>query len=957
MRTSLSGVVVATVLSAALAATAAAQQKPPATPADYGQFEALAVQPRGGLSPDGKWMAYGINRSNRDNELRLLKLADGTVKTIAFGSAPVFSSDSRWAAYAIGHSEAQEERLRRQRRPIHRKVGLTNLTTGEAVVIDGVESFAFSATGTHIAMRRYAPERPPAPGGTAPAPPAPAPANPDEPALGTTLVVRELATARDTTLGNVGEFTWQDKGPLLAIAISAEDKTGNGVQLFDSSSSSLRALDSAAAAYSGLVWRRESSDLTVLRASLDPGREGPTHTALAWTGLAGSSPVRVSYDPAAEKGFPPDMRVVAFRRPSWSDDGKTIFVGLAKWDVKAQPEKKDDAAPAAPGAQGAAQAALPPAEEEQASVEVWHARDVDVMPRQKLSARTDRQRNLLAAWHLQGNTLVQLGKDPLEQVTPIRRQALALASTWSTYAMDRTIGRPAADLSLVDITSGSRTKLVDRVDDSFIQTSPGGRYILFFQADHFWTIDTRTRAVTNITKSVPTSFVNRESDATIRQKPPFGPAGWTKDDAAVVLYDKFDMWKVPSDGSAATKLTSGAVDQVRHRYVRVNPDDEWIDLEKPVTVSLFGVWTKGSGYGRLAPGGAGVERLVWLDKSVASLGRAKDADVYAYVVQAFDDSPDIFVGDASLKGAKQVTTTNAFQSKYAWGRSEVVEYKSARGERLQGALHYPAGYEPGKTYPMVVYLYEKLSDGVHRYVPPSERDYYNASVFTSLGYVFFQPDIVFRPRDPGLSVIECVEPAVKKVVSMGLADPARVGVVGHSWGGFDAAYLATHSNIFAASVAGAPIVNLISNYGNHHWSSGIAETDHIETGQQRMEVPIYEDLQAYIRNSAVFNVQNMKTPLLIEVGDADGTVFWHQGVELYNIARRAKKDVVLLNYAGEDHGLRRKANQIDYQRRIVQWFGHYLKNEQAAPWITHGLTFLQREEELRKARAAGRSGS
>jgi dipeptidyl aminopeptidase/acylaminoacyl peptidase len=191
---------------------------------------------------------------------------------------------------------------------------------------------------------------------------------------------------------------------------------------------------------------------------------------------------------------------------------------------------------------------------------------------------------------------------------------------------------------------------------------------------------------------------------------------------------------------------------------------------------------------------------------------------------------------------------------------------------------------------------------------------------------------------------------------MGLADPRKVGVIGHSWGGFDTAFLATHSDIFAAAVAGAPITDLVSNYGSHHFSSGIAETDHIETGQQRMEVPLWEDLQAYIRNSALFNVQSMTTPLMIEVGDADGTVFWHQGVELYNAARRAKKDVVLLQYAGEDHGLRKKQNQIDYHRRIVQWFGHYLKDEPAQPWISHGTSFLEREQELKQIKSK-KSGS
>jgi len=249
---------------------------------------------------------------------------------------------------------------------------------------------------------------------------------------------------------------------------------------------------------------------------------------------------------------------------------------------------------------------------------------------------------------------------------------------------------------------------------------------------------------------------------------------------------------------------------------------------------------------------------------------------------------------------------------------------------------------------MIVYIYERLSDGLHRYSAPSERDYYNSAAFTQHGYFVLQPDISFRPREPGLSVVECVTPAVKKVVQMGLVDARKVGVVGHSWGGFDTTYLATHTDVFAAAVAGAPITDLVSNYGNHHWSSGIAETDHIETGQQRMEVPLWEDLQAYIRNSAVFNVQNMKTPLMIEVGDSDGTVFWHQGVELYNIARRAKKDVVLLVYAGEDHGLRKKANQIDYHRRILDWFGHYLKGEPGSTWITNGVTFLEREQELKE---------
>jgi dipeptidyl aminopeptidase/acylaminoacyl peptidase len=328
---------------------------------------------------------------------------------------------------------------------------------------------------------------------------------------------------------------------------------------------------------------------------------------------------------------------------------------------------------------------------------------------------------------------------------------------------------------------------------------------------------------------------------------------------------------------------------------------------------------------------------------VTGLAKAENADFYSYRIADADDSPDLFVAGPDLTGAKQMTQTNAFLSNYAWTHSALIDYTVTRNKQkipLQGVLQYPANYEAGKKYPMIVYLYEKLSDGLHNFTAPSERDYYNGAAFTQNGYFYFQPDIVFAPREPGVSVVECVSAAVKKVVDMGVVDASKIGVMGHSWGGFDTMFLSTHTNIFAAAVSGAGISDLVSNYGNHHWSSGIAETDHIETGQQRMVVPLYDDLQAYIRNSAVFAVSTMTTPLLMEAGDADGTVFWHQSVELYNIARRAGKNVVMLVYNGEDHGLRVKKNQIDYHRRIHAWFDHYLKGAPAETWITEGVTAI-----------------
>src|SRR5215475_14196017 len=137
-----------------------AQSKPPIPPSDYGQWEALATfRDYGGLSPDGKWLAYGINRSNRNNELRVTNIGDGTTKNVAFGGAPVFSSDSRWVAYSIGISESQEEKLKKDKKPVPKKIGLLNLSTGELCTVEGIESFAFSPDGAWLAMHRTPPEK------------------------------------------------------------------------------------------------------------------------------------------------------------------------------------------------------------------------------------------------------------------------------------------------------------------------------------------------------------------------------------------------------------------------------------------------------------------------------------------------------------------------------------------------------------------------------------------------------------------------------------------------------------------------------------------------------------------------------------------------------------------------------------------------------------------------------
>src|SRR6266496_734422 len=347
-------------LALALTAVVGAQTKPPVPPGDYGQFEMLTTVPtRGGLSPDGKWLAYGINRANRNNELRVVNVVSGETTVAAFGAQPAFAADSKWVAYSIGLSESQQDKLRKDKKPIHSKLGLLNLSSGQTTVVEGIESFAFNASGSHLAMRHYPPEKkeaPPPDGGAAAA-------DADEAPQGATLIVRQLATLRDTTLGNIAEFAWQDKGRLLAVTISAEDKAGNGVQLFDPDTSALHVLDSSSSVYSALAWRKESADLAVLKSKTDDRRDGPTQIAMAWTHLTESSEAKRVYDPGADAAYPAGMRTVAFRKPSWSEDGAIVFLGVAKWSEKPAVSKK--AAAASDGGNGQDDAKAAPVDEDE----------------------------------------------------------------------------------------------------------------------------------------------------------------------------------------------------------------------------------------------------------------------------------------------------------------------------------------------------------------------------------------------------------------------------------------------------------------------------------------------------------------------------------------------------------------------------------------------------------------
>ena len=949
----------------------------PAATAEWGRWERLGSTR---FSPDGRWLAYQVRRVDGSGDLLLRVLATDSTETFEEGGNPVFSADGKWLAFSIGHSEEQREALEEEKEPVENGLGLFDLVTGDQQEVERVSSFRFSEDGRFLAMRRYAEKD-------------------DE--HGADLVLRELASGSDTHFGRVGEFAWSEAGPLLAMTVDAPDQAGNGVRVYDAAKGILRTLDSAEADYLRLVWREDAADLAVLREKEFEEDEDTTHAVLAWRGLDRDAPRTTTYDPLEDEAFPEDLRVVEFAGLTWSDDGQALFFGLKPWETRPaeldqeddqedederdegeegetpptdEGESDDDDAEEGDADEGDADEDEGEEEEEDEDdaprktlreslddppgVEVWHTKDIDILPRQKRTAERDERESSLATLRLDQGRLVRLADELLESLTLLEKQRWALGSDETPYEEEQRFSATVVDLYAVDARTGERERILERVKYRFTG-DPRGTRLLFVRDGQIWAYDLEARRATDLTGSVDRTFINQELSSLTDEKPPYGVVAWTKAGERVILNSRYDLWAFTLDGSRAERLTQGAEERIRHRRMVVDPDpddEEFVDPARGFYVSLYGDTTKKSGYGRLRIG-ALLERLIWKDASLSRLAKADDAEVYAFVEERFDDSPDLFVCGADLADAKRVSETNPFQSDFLWGHSELVDYENANGEALQGALFYPAGWEQGKRYPMIVYIYELRSQVLHRYQAPSERSPYNTSVYTSRGYFVFQPDIVYRVQNPGLSAVECVVPAVRRVLETGMIDPDRVGLVGHSWGGYQTAFLVTQTDVFAAGVAGAPLTNMMSMSMSIYWNSGQTDAWIFHESQGRMDRPFWRDLDTYIANSPVFNIERLTTPLLVTFGDEDGAVDWHQGIEMYNAARLAQKPLVMLVYPGENHGLREKPNQVDYHHRVLEWFDHYLSGEPAPKWIAEGQTWLDRKRELEdfeKSRGKGK---
>jgi len=980
----LQALLMACALLFASASFASAQQpagKRPMRTTDFDSWRSILGQK---LSRDGRLLAYALTPQEGDGEVVVRELATGREWRAPIGKRPeppipvpgqpipepqneegpagpvpqlFFTADGRALAFQIFPARAEVERARKQKKKPEEMpknaLGIMDTATGEVSRVERVKKFWVPEdAGSYVAylLEPKPEEKKPdataatpavtaaaAAPGSAAAAPAPSAKKEKKKDYGSDLVLRSLADKSERVFADVLDATFSKDGKSLVYTVSSKREETNGIYAATPGAADApAALLSGAGKYLKPTWDERQTQLAFLSDRDDAAASQPKLKLYRWDRKGRAAREIVS---TSTPNFRPSMVISEKGTVAFSLDGGRVFFGTAP---APEAEREDDAE-------------LPA--DERVVADLWHWKDDYAQPIQKMRSEREKGRTYRAVFDIAKARFTQLADEQLADVAVSEDGRWAVGSDDRAYRAMAEYDAAYADYYLIDATDGTRKPLLKKQRWG-LSWSPGGRYLLFYDGKDWNSLSARDGRVVNLTQGLGVNFFDEDFDT---PGTPFnyGNAGWTKDEKYVLLYDRFDVWQVQPDGGGAKNLTDGVGrrEQTALRYVRLDPEERAVDPDKPMLLRAANEWTRDTGFYRDRVNGGPPEKLIMAAKAFAAPLKAKDADVLVVRASTFDEYPDLHVADTSFRNLRRVSDANPQKAQLLWGKAELVRFKSLDGNALSGVLMKPENFDPAKKYPMIVYIYERLSAGLHNFSDPRPGHSINPSYYVSNGYLVFMPDIVYTVGSPGQSALKCVLPGVQAVADKGFVNEQAVGIQGHSWGGYQIAYMVTQTNRFRAAAAGAVVSNMTSAYSGIRWGSGNPRQFQYERGQSRIGASLWESPMRYVENSPVFMADRVRTPLLLLHNDADDAVPWYQGIEYFLALRRLGREVYLFNYNNEFHGLRRRANQKDYARRMQQFFDHYLKGAPVPDWMEKGIPYLQREREKDKYRTRQEAGA
>ena len=585
--------------------------------------------------------------------------------------------------------------------------------------------------------------------------------------------------------------------------------------------------------------------------------------------------------------------------------------------------------------------------ENRPNVQVWSWDEPVQYTVQNYNKEKDLKKSYQAVYNLGNGSIFQLANEELPNIQLGNEgdAPLALLSTSRPYSLSSMWeARTRSDYYTVSLDNGER-KQIAQADYGRFRLSPQGKYAYWYgETDSCWyTIALAEGKRYRLT--TPESFPAWDEENDVPDYPyAHGAAGWTANDQNLLIYDRYDIWKFdPTAATPPINLTvNGRKEKLSYRLEQLDKEARFIDLGKLQLLKGFNEATKGYGfYNARLSAPAAPKTLLAGNYMLRSINKAKNTDDVIYTMETFQQYPDIHYSTLAFKKSVQLTQG------FIWGTAELVSWISLDGRPLEGVVYKPANFDPNKKYPMMVNFYERNSETLYNYrMPEPHRSTIDYHLYNSNEYVIFNPDIRYVDGYPGESCYNCLMPGITMMIAKGYIDEKGIGAQGHSWGGYQVAYLATRTNLFSAIESGAPVVNMFSAYGGIRWGSGMARSFQYEHTQSRLGATPWSSPLRYLENSPLFTMDKVQTPILIMHNDADGHVPWYQGIEYFVAMKRLGKPCWLLNYTGEPHWPMHMANRIDFQRRMFQFFNHYLKNDKMPKWMSEGVPAVEQPFEL-----------
>jgi dipeptidyl aminopeptidase/acylaminoacyl peptidase len=507
------------------------------------------------------------------------------------------------------------------------------------------------------------------------------------------------------------------------------------------------------------------------------------------------------------------------------------------------------------------------------------------------------------------------------------------------------------DYTLVSLKDGTRTPFLMGVQDqnTSISLSPDGKWLLYWNGKDscYYSYEIATGNRKNLTAGIYTNWRDEENDIS---EPRFaGRAWWMIDSRNLLIKDNYDIWQLDISGKVPPfNLTNeyGRKNSINFDLLEKGSYVSTILPEKDGSVILTAIdnHTKDRGFYKLYPGRqANPEKLFmgpyvfggWggHDSYIYPPIKAKNASMYLFYKSSATEAPNYYT-TTDFRKFSQVSNAQP-QKQFNWYTTELHEWTSLDGQKLQGILYKPENFDATKKYPVIFDYYEVRSDELNLFIyPHASEGRINIPLFVSKGYLVFVPDIKYRIGEVGESAYNAIVSAAKHVAGLSYVDTSKMGLQGHSFGGYQTNYVITHSNLFAAACSAAGISDETSKYGSGLRAGFVMYLS--EKSQSRLGTTPWENPGLYIKNSPIYFVDKITTPLLMMANKNDGAVPFSQGLELFVAMRRLGKKVWMLQYENGTHEVG-GVDAFDFHTRMMQFFDHYLKNAPAPVWMTRGI--------------------